>query len=170
MLMLLALLTATPTPCEALWPTVWKALPAKELPDAKERLGRAWIAECRAFTPAALDCAMGVTHEIELLELRRALEKRNIPKQTIDEGIAKARADWSPLHCPEVARALDRARAGLAADARDAGVPRSDDCAGADLASGKCQCAHHQCMDSCCPEGWACAHSGATTAKCVRPR
>lgn len=52
----------------------------------------------------------------------------------------------------------------------DAGVPKSDDCMGADLEEGRCQCAHTRCMDTCCPRGWVCAHSGATTAKCIRPR
>jgi len=47
---------------------------------------------------------------------------------------------------------------------------RSDDCAGDDLKSGKCKCAHVTCMDICCPEGWACAHHAGPDegwSKCV---
>lgn len=52
-------------------------------------------------------------------------------------------------------------------------VGKSDDCAGAELASGACECAHTRCMDICCPLGWACAHHAGPdqgAAKCVRPR
>lgn len=129
-----------------------------------------WILECRAFDKAALDCATGVTLEAELTALRRSLENEKLPPAEIDKAIAKLRSEWSVLECREVDRALDRGGAAVAREVLDAGVPRSDDCAGADLASGKCQCAHRRCMDICCPEGWACAHSGADQAKCVRPR
>lgn len=180
MLMLLALLTATPTPCEALWPAVWTAHEAQELKgqspplfenasEAKDRLGRAWIKECRAFTQSALDCARGLELEAQLADFRRYLKKEVMPPGEIDDLIGKVRRDWSILSCPAVERALQRAGDAVALSL-DAGVPRSDDCAGADLASGKCQCAHLQCMDMCCPEGWACAHTGATTSKCIRPR
>jgi hypothetical protein len=141
----------------------------ERVPDAKERLGRAWIVECRSFDKAALDCASGVTLEAELAELRRSLEKEKLSPAEIDKLIAKAHSEWSVLECREVDRALDRAGAAVARDVLDAGVPRSDDCAGAELTSGRCQCAHRRCMDICCPEGWACAHSGAAQAKCVRP-
>jgi uncharacterized protein YjiS (DUF1127 family) len=237
-LLLAALLSATPAPCEALWPTVWKdyearELKAEKLPVAKERLRRGWILECREFSRSTLDCARKVGVEAELADFRRSLRKELMPPNEIDELIAKVRRDWSILHCADVESALDRVVAALAGDVpdagvprsdagvsrsdaglprsdaglprsdaevprsdagvprsdaglsrsdaglsrsdaglprSDAGVPRSDDCAGAELASGKCQCAHHQCMDLCCPEGWACAHSGASTAKCIRPR
>jgi hypothetical protein len=176
--MLLALiLAAAPPPCDALWPVVWKAYAAQELakgtpplferlPDAKERLGKAWRAECRKFDQATLECAKGLTLEAQLKELRRKLEEEKLPAKEIDHLIAKMRAEWTVLECLEVDRALDRAGEALAKEL----VPRSDDCMGADLESGKCQCAHSRCMDICCPDGWVCAHSGAAQSKCMRPR
>lgn len=173
-------IAAAPPPCDALWPVVWKAYEAQELskgtpplfeqvPDAKERLGRAWWVECNAFDREALDCAKGVTLEAELVALRKSLEKK-LPAKELDQLIAKTRADWSVLECREVDRALDRAGAAVSREVLDAGVRRSDDCMGAELESGRCQCAHARCMDICCPAGWACAHSGAKQSKCIRPR
>ena len=63
-------LAASPPPCDALWPAVWKAYEAQELskgtpplfervPDAKERLGRSWRVDCATFDQATLDCAKG---------------------------------------------------------------------------------------------------------------
>ncbi|MDP3151825.1 MAG: hypothetical protein Q8N23_04110 [Archangium sp.] len=181
MVLLLGLvLAASPPPCDSLWPVVWKAYEAQELskgtpplferlPDAKERLGRAWRVECGAFDQPALDCATGVTLEAELAVLRKSLEKEKMPAKEIDRLIARARAEWSVLECREVDRALDRAGAAVAREVFDAGVPRSDECMGAELESGRCQCAHSRCMDLCCPAGWACAHSGAKQSKCIRP-
>ncbi len=97
------------------------------------------------------------------------LEKEKLPAKEIEQLIAKARAQWSVLECREVERSLDRAGAVVARDVLDAGVPRSDECMGADLESGRCQCAHSRCMDICCPAGWVCAHSGAKQSKCLRP-
>jgi hypothetical protein len=176
-LSLTLLILAAAPPCEGLWPAVWKAYSAQELskgtpplfqkfPDAKARLEKAWLVECRAFEQATLDCARGVTLEAELGELRRKLQQQKVPKQVIDELVDKVRADWSPLACRDVERSLDAAGAAAAR----AGVPKSDDCMGADLESGKCQCAHSRCMDICCPKDWVCAHSGAATSKCIRPR
>jgi hypothetical protein len=175
--MLLAfILAAAPMPCEQLWPTVFKAYADQELsksppplfekfPDAKVRLEKAWLTECRAFDKPTLDCAKGVTLETELTELRRKLKADTLPPAQIEELIKATRAEWTPLQCKEIERSLDRAGAAAAKDA----IPRSDDCMGADLESGKCQCAHNRCMDICCPAGWACAHSGAKQSKCIRP-
>lgn len=172
---LLSLILAAAPPCESLWPAVWKAYSEQELsqgtpplfqkfPDAKARLERAWLAECRKFDQATIDCAKGVTLETQLREFRRQLEQQKLPKEQIDEAVDKLRAGWSPLQCKEVDRSLDRAGAAAAE------VPKSDDCTGDDLESGRCKCAHSRCMDSCCPDGWVCAHSGAVTPKCIRPR
>ena len=175
--MLLALILAAAPQCETLWPSVWKSYSEQELsqgtpplfqkfPDAKSRLEKAWLVECRAFTKETLDCAKGVVLEGQLKELRRQLEQQKIPKPDIDEMIEKVRAEWTPLQCADLERSLDRAGAAAAKDS----VPMSDDCMGADLERGKCQCAHSRCMDTCCPAGWVCAHSGAAQAKCIRPR
>ena len=175
--MFLALiLAAAPQPCDGLWPAVWKAYSEQELsqgapplfqkfPDAKERLQKAWLVECRAFSKGTLNCANGAALEQQLRELRRQLEQQKVPRKDIDQAIEKLRSEWTPLQCAEIERSLDRAGAAAANDA----VPKSDDCMGADLESGKCQCAHSRCMDTCCPAGWVCAHSGASTAKCIRP-
>lgn len=173
-------LVASPPSCDAVWPVVWKAYEAQELskgkpplleqvPDARERLGRAWRLECETFGQAALDCAKGVTLEAELAVLRKSLENRKMPAKEIDQLLTKMRADWSVLECREVDRSLDRAGAAVARDVLDAGVPRSDDCMGAELESRRCQCAHLRCMDICCPAGWACAHSRGKQSKCVAP-
>ena len=178
---LIVALLLSVTPCDALWPNVWKAYEKKELshglpplfqrvPNAKELLGRAWIVECAAFNKESLDCAKGVTREAELARLRRMLEAERVPPAEIDKVLQKARSEWSPLECREVDRALDRAGAAVAREVLDAGVLRSDACAGEDLASGRCQCAHQTCMDLCCPDGWACAHTGAAQVKCIKPR
>ena len=151
---------------------MWKAYAAQELtkgkpplferyPDAKTRLEKGWLAQCRAFDKATLDCANGVTLEAELAELRRKLKTVKLPPEQLDEVVRAMRAEWSVLRCKEVDRSLDRA-------AKDA-IPRSDDCMGADLEQGRCQCAHGRCMDVCCPDGWVCAHSGAAQSKCLRP-
>jgi hypothetical protein len=58
-------------------------------------------------------------------------------------------------------------------DAGTAPVPAvRDDCTAEDLQSGRCRCAHRTCMDTCCPDGYVCAHGagpGAGAAKCLRP-
>lgn len=185
--LLTLILAAPPTPCEKIWPAVWDLYSATELstgrvpayvriPEGKERIARAWIAQCRSFDTEAIQCAQGATQETRVRMLRGQLEGR-MTAQELDQVIARFREQWSLLECPEVSAALTLAIDAVMREVRDAGVPRSDagvprsdDCAGAELASGKCQCAHKQCMDSCCPEGWACAHSGAAQAKCVKPR
>jgi hypothetical protein len=124
--MLLALmLLAAPPPCEALWPTVWKSYAEKELskgtpplfekfPDAKQRLEKAWLTECRAFDKATLDCAKGVTREAEFSEIRRNLTAQKLPPEQIEALIKELRAEWTPLQCKEVDRSLDRAGAAAA--------------------------------------------------------
>ncbi len=174
------ILAAAPTPCEAVWPAVWNEYSARELaagsvpayvriPNGKERLARAWIAECKTFDKDAMRCAQGVTLETQIRLLRIQLEGQYTPAD-LEQVLKKVREQRTVLECEEVAAALTHAVDSLMSAVVDGGVPRSDDCAGAALTSGKCQCAHSQCMDICCPEGWACAHSGATQAKCVKPR
>lgn len=51
----------------------------------------------------------------------------------------------------------------------DGGVPRSDECAGEALQTGRCRCAHHQCNDLCCRQDEVCAHGGSGPGKCIRP-
>ncbi len=125
------MLAAAPSPCNALWPTVWKAYSAQELkkglpplfvklPDAKDRLGRAWVAECRAFDKEVIECAHGVELEAQLAGLRRQLEADKVPPAEIERLLQKVRDSWSVLECREVDRALDRAGAAVA---RDAGLP-----------------------------------------------
>ena len=185
--LLALILAAPPTACEAAWLKVWNEYSTQELatgkvpayvriPEGKERIARAWIAECRSFDKQAIQCAQGITQETRVRMLRGQLEGQ-MTAQELDQVVSKFREQWTLLECPEVAQALSHAVDSVTREVRDAGVsrsdagvPRSDDCAGEDLARGKCQCAHKQCMDLCCPEGWACVHSGATQAKCVRPR
>ena len=127
MVLLLALmLTAPPATCEQLWPTVWKALDAKDLkgkppfptlPDGKERLGRAWVAECSRFDKETLECARGVQLEAQLALVRKLLEQERTPPAEIEKLLAKARAEWKITDCKEVDRAIDRAAHGVARDA-----------------------------------------------------
>ena len=123
-----------PATCDELWPKVWKAYEEKELkghrppplfekvPDAKERLGRAWVIQCGAFDQPTLDCARGVQLELEIAEMRRALSEQKVPPKQIAEVISKAREEWSVLECHQVNKALDRAGAAVAREVLDAGV------------------------------------------------
>lgn len=180
-LLLWLLVSATPVPCEQLWPTVWKAYAARELkgelppffkqfPNAVERIGAKWVIECKAFDVETLSCARGEQLEAEIVVLRKQLEKEKTPPAEREALLNRYRQEWSVLDCKQVDRAIDRAAESAARELLDAGVPVSDDCAGAELASGRCRCAHRQCMDLCCREGETCAHSGANTAKCVKAR
>ena len=127
-------LAAAPATCDELWPKVWKAYEGKELkghrppplfekvPDAKERLGRAWVVQCASFDQDALDCARGVHLELAIAELRRALEAQKVPPKQIAEAIGRAREDWSVLDCQAANKAIDRAGAAVAREVLDAGV------------------------------------------------
>ena len=187
------ILAAAPKPCETAWLAVWKEYSARELatgtvptyvriPNGKDRIAKAWIAECRSFDKDAMRCATGVLLETQMRLLRIQLEGQFSPAD-LEQIVEKFREQRTVLECDEVAAALTHAIDSVMSSVVDAGtstslpstspttgIPRSDDCAGLALTSGKCQCAHLQCMDSCCPEGWACAHSGETQSKCVRPR
>lgn len=180
-LLLSLLVSAAPVSCEQLWPTVWKAYAARELkgelppffrqfPNAIELIGQKWVLECRAFDSKTLSCARGEFLEAEIVQLRKQLEKEKLPVEQREALLNRYRANWIILDCKEVDRAIDRAAEKVARELLDAGVEARDDCAGDDLAAGRCRCAHRQCMDVCCREGEACAHSGATTAKCVKAR
>lgn len=180
-LLLSLLVTATPLSCEQLWPNVWKAYAARELkgelppffkqfPNAVERIGQKWVIECKAFEADTLSCARGEFLEAEIAQLRKQLEKEKMPIDEREVLLGRYRAQWSVLDCKKVDRAIDRAAENVARELLDAGVPRSDTCSGDDLASGRCRCLHRQCMDVCCREGEACAHTGADTAKCVKAR
>lgn len=127
MAFLLALvLAAQPATCEQLWPTVWQALdqqdlkgrrPFPTLPDGKERLGRAWVAECQRFSPEALTCARGEQLAAQLALLRKTLEEDRIPPAEIDRVCTRLRDEWRITECKEVDRAIDRAARVVAADA-----------------------------------------------------
>ena len=180
-LLLSLLVTATPLSCEQLWPNVWKAYAARELkgelppffkqfPNAVERIGRQWVIECKAFEASTLSCARGELLEAEIVQLRKQLEKEKTPPAEREALLTKYRAQWIVLDCKPVDRVIDRAAENVARELLDAGVPARDDCSGDDLASGRCRCAHRQCMDLCCREGETCAHSGANTSKCVKAR
>lgn len=180
-LMLSLVLSAAPLSCDQLWPGVWKAWFAREVkgelppffrqfPNAVERIGQKWIVECKAFDANTLACARGELLEAEIVELRKKLEKEKMDPAEREALLSRYRREWSVLDCHQVNRAIDRAAENVARESLDAGVPASDDCAGADLAAGRCRCAHRQCMDICCRDGEACAHSGADTAKCVKAR
>lgn len=128
-LVVVLVLSVAPRPCTSLWDDVWKAFAARELkgeppplfkklPDAKARLGRAWVGQCQAFDAATLECVRGVTLERELAALRPELEADGkTPKKEIDEVMAKLRAEWSPLECKGVEASIDRAAAQVARDA-----------------------------------------------------
>ena len=178
-LMLSLVLSAAPLSCDQLWPGVWKAWLAREVkgelppffrqfPNAAERLGQKWIVECRAFDARTLACARGEQLEAELVHLRKKLEQEKVDPVEREALLSRYRAEWSVLDCKQVSRAIDRAAENVARESLDAGVPPGDDCTGSDLAAGRCRCAHRQCMDQCCREGEACAHTGADTAKCVK--
>lgn len=180
-LLLSLMLSAAPLSCDQLWPGVWKAWQAREVkgelppffrqfPNAVERIGQKWVAECQAFDANTLACARGEQLEAEIVQLRKQLAKEKLEPAEREALLAKYRREWSVLDCKQVNRAIDRAAENVARESLDAGVPASDDCAGAELAAGRCRCAHRQCMDRCCREGEACAHSGADTAKCVKAR
>ncbi|MBL8921111.1 MAG: hypothetical protein JNJ54_19770 [Myxococcaceae bacterium] len=180
-LLLSLIVTAAPLSCEQLWPAVWKAYAARELkgelppffrqfPNAIERIGQKWVIECKAFEAGALSCARAELLEAELVQLRKQLEREKTPPAEREALLERYRAQWSVLDCKAVDREIDRAAENVARELLDAGVPVRDDCAGDELASGRCRCAHRQCMSVCCREGEACAHSGADTAKCVKAR
>lgn len=175
------LISAAPLSCEQLWPSVWKAYAARELtgepppffrqfPNAIERIGQKWVLECRAFDRQTLSCARGDLLEAELVQLRAQLEKEKVPVEERERLLARYRADWVILDCKDVDRAIDRAAEKVARELLDAGVEVRANCAGEDLTAGRCRCPSTRCMDVCCREGEACAHSGATTAKCVKAR
>ncbi len=127
--LMVLMLAVDERPCTSLWSNVWKAFSARELkgeppslfkklPDAKERLGVAWVGQCKAFDAATLDCVRGHKLEKELAALRVELEADGkSPKKEIDEVMAKLRAEWSPLECKGVEESLDRAAALVARDA-----------------------------------------------------
>lgn len=127
MAFLLALvLAAQPASCEQLWPVVWKALdeqdlkgkpPFPTLPDGKDRLGRAWVAECQRFSPETLACARGEQLGAQLALLRKTLEKDHIPPGEIDRVVNRLRDEWRITECKDVDRAIDRASRVVAADA-----------------------------------------------------
>jgi hypothetical protein len=180
-LLLALLVTASPRSCEELWPDVWKAYAARELkgapppffrqfPNAIERIGQQWVAECKTFDAEALACARAERLEAEVGLLRKQLEREKTPAPEREALLQRYRAQWSVLDCKTVDRALDRAAENVARELLDAGVPARDDCAGDELASGRCRCRHRQCLTVCCREGEACAHLGGSTAKCVKAR
>lgn len=180
-LILSLVLSAAPLSCEQLWPAVWKAWAAREVkgelppffrrfPNAVERIGQKWVVECKAFDATTLACARAELLEAEIVQLRKQLEKEKVDPVEREAMLTKYRNEWSVLDCKQVNRAIDRAAENVAREVLDAGVSTSDDCAGAELAAGRCRCAHQQCMDVCCREGEACAHSGADTSKCVKAR
>jgi hypothetical protein len=122
------LLLATPVQCNKLWPEVWKSyaateltgeLPAlfKKLPDAKERLGAAWVLECRQFDAKTTDCARGVTLEKELATLRNQLKKEKASPKEIELMLGKMRSQWRILDCRQVNQALDVSAAKVAKEA-----------------------------------------------------
>ena len=126
----LALVTAASpgATCEQLWPRVWSALEAHEfrdgkppfferVPNAKERLGAAWVSECRRFDEAALSCARGEVLARELAELKKQLLADGLPPAEIEAGLEKQKRAWSMLECREVQRAVDRAAQNVAIDA-----------------------------------------------------
>lgn len=182
MLSLVALaLSSTPVPltCEQLWPEVWARFVTAEtaetpffrrFPHGQTLLGQKWVLECEAFDAGTLACARRETLERELAELRAKLEREKMPPAERDTLISRLRSEWSILDCKEVTRALDRAAERAARQLADAGVPERDDCAGDDLVSGRCRCAHTRCLDQCCRQGEACAHSGSGRSKCVKAR
>ncbi len=127
---LLIALSATPKPtsCEQLWPRVWAALEKQEfsegkpplfekVPNAKERLGAAWVGECKRFTAEELACARGDSLEKELAALKKKLQADKIPAEEIEQGLKHVRMHWSILECREVDRAVDRAANLVAVDA-----------------------------------------------------
>ncbi len=127
---LLMVLTASPPPasCEQLWPKVWTALEKQELggekppmferiPDAKTRLGIAWVGECKRFTAAELACARGADLEKELQALKKKLQADKVPKEDIERGVQHVRMHWTPLECRAVDDAIDRAANLVAVDA-----------------------------------------------------
>lgn len=118
--MWLALTAAPKATCEQLWPRVWAALEKQEfskgrpplfdrVTNPKEKLGRAWVAECKRFDGPALACARGERLAQELAALREQLEAEGVPPEKIDAGLEKLRDEWSILECREVNRAVDRA-------------------------------------------------------------
>jgi hypothetical protein len=182
MLSLVALvLSSNPVPltCEQLWPEVWARFVTVEtaatpffgrFPNGQALLGQMWISECEAFDAGTLACARRERLERELAELRAKLEREKVPPAERNALISRLRSEWSILDCKEVNRALDRAAERAARQLADAGVPERDDCAGDDLVSGRCRCAHRRCLDQCCRAGEACAHGGSGPPKCVRAR
>lgn len=126
---LLIVLSAAPKPtCEQLWPRVWSALEKQEfqdgrppmferIPDAKERLGLAWVGECKRFSPEELACARGEQLEKELAALKKKLQADKVPTEDIERGLKHARMHWTILECKEVDRAVDRAANLVATDA-----------------------------------------------------
>lgn len=125
-LLLALVLTAQPASCEQLWPAVWKALdkqdlkgkgPFPTLPDGKERLGRAWVAECARFDQETLECARGEQLEAQVALLRKMAEKEKFPPAEIERMAAQLRAEWKIIDCKEVDRAIDRAARAVAKDA-----------------------------------------------------
>jgi hypothetical protein len=125
---LAVILAAAPASCDQLWSDVWTAYAARELtgeppplfvrlPDAKDRLARAWIAECGRFSKQTLECARGVELERELLALHKRLVKEKVPLEELARLIAKTRGEWSILECREVEAAIDRAGRAVAKDA-----------------------------------------------------
>lgn len=122
-------LAAPPKPsCEQLWPRVWSALEAHEfrdgqppffarVPNAKERLGAAWVSECRRFDEAALSCARGEVLARELEALKKQLLADGIPPAEVEAVLERQKREWSMLECREVQRAVDRAAQHVATDA-----------------------------------------------------
>jgi hypothetical protein len=121
LLALLMVMSAGPKPtCEKLWPRVWSALEKHEfkggkpdffdrIPDAKQKLGAAWVNECKRFDAPTLSCARGEQLEEQLVMLRQQLEAEGVPPADIEAGLQKMRDEWSILDCREVNRAVDRA-------------------------------------------------------------
>lgn len=129
-LSLLIVLSAAPKPlsCEQLWPQVWTALEKQEfsegkpplfekVPNAKERLGIAWVGECKRFNSAELSCARGEVLEKEIAVLKKKLQADKVPADEIEQGLKHVRMHWTILECKEVDRAVDRAANLVAVDA-----------------------------------------------------
>ncbi len=127
-LLLAMVLSAAPHSCPELWTPVYESWAAREqrsertplfkqVPDAKDKLGKAWIAECGRLDAATLDCARRVTLEKELKAIAERLAKERMPRPEIDHLLEKLRKEWDILSCVEVDRALDRAAAVVAKEA-----------------------------------------------------
>ena len=119
-LLLSFVLAATPASCGEVFPNAWNAWLEREriaeakprfekVPDARERVEKAWLTTCAALDEKAIDCLRGLTLQQRIAEQYDRDKRMGLPKAESDHAIHKLKKRWTVLECSGVDAALTKA-------------------------------------------------------------